>query len=163
MGYGFCTNNNPCDQVLLRLARPPPEIHAALKARVSRHFKSDTWSAEESAFYIRGSNHYSGGYADIFGLPCLRGIPAELVLAIQTFVSFSIDPEVLGDDYEEALWFGTMDALLHRLQQKRDAIRHWDSELPATPQNIRQKSAKIYRDGQISILCEVIGELEKFL
>src|ERR1700744_5373398 len=163
MGYGFCTVDNPCDQVLLRLARPPPEIHAALREKVPMHFKSDSWISEESGFYIRGSNHYSGGYDNTFGLPCLRGVPPELVLAIQTFISFSFDPDDLGDNHEEELWFGTLDPLLHRLQQKRDAIKHWDSTLPAHPQNRRQEFAKIYRDGQLSILSEVIGALEEFL
>jgi hypothetical protein len=163
MGYGFCIVDNPCDQVLLRLARPPSEIHAALKARVPTHFKSDSWNPEESGFHIRSSNHYSGGYGDTFGLPCLRGVPPELVLAIQTFVSFSFDPETLKDNQDEELWFATLDALLHRLQQKRDAIKQWDSSLPSSPQNNRQEFAKIYRDGQLSVLCEVIGELEQFL
>jgi hypothetical protein len=163
MGYGFCVVDNPCDQLLLRLARPPPEIHAALKAKLPYHFKSNAWIAEESGFYIRGSKHYSGGYDDNFGLSCLRGMPPELVIAIQTFVSFSFDADASDENAHLELWYGTLDALLHRLQQKRDAITQWNSKLPASPQNNRQRFAKIYRDSQLGILTEVITELEEFL
>jgi hypothetical protein len=163
MGYGFCAVDNPCDQVLLRLARPPPEIHAILKSRLPNHFKSNAWIPEESGFYIRGSKHYTTGYENDFGLQCLRGAPTELVLAIQAFVSFSFEPDELDDLAHLSLWYGTLDALLHRLEQKRDAIRQWDSILLVVPQNKRQHFAKIYRDGQLNILDEVIGELKEFL
>jgi hypothetical protein len=163
MGYGFCVVDNPCDQLLLRLARPPAEIYAALKARIPNQFRSDAWIAEESGFYIRGSKHYTGGYDNNFGLSCLRGMPPELVMVIQTFVSFSFGSDASDDNSQLELWYATLDALLHRLQQKRDAITQWDSSLPVSPQNKRQHFSKIYRDGQLSILNEVIAELEEFL
>jgi hypothetical protein len=52
-------------------------------------------------------------------------------------------------------------AILARLKDKRTAILKWNSILPVEPQNMRQTYAKIYRDGQITILEEIIGELEQ--
>jgi hypothetical protein len=163
MGYGFCIIDNPCDQVMLRFARPPPEIHAALRSNLPHHFKSAEWTADESGFYIRGSKHYSAGYGNPFGLACLRGVPPELVLSIQTFVSFSFEPAEPQDGLRLELWYATLDALLHRLLSKRNSIRQWDENLSLTTENKKQEFAKIYRDGQLSILCEVIEELESFL
>ena len=53
-------------------------------------------------------------------------------------------------------------AILGRLRDKRSAILKWNSVLPVEPQNMRQAYAKIYRDGQITILEEIIGELEQY-
>jgi len=56
----------------------------------------------------------------------------------------------------------SIDAILDRLRDQRTAILKWNPELPAEPQNVRQTYAKIYRDGQIAIVEEIIGELEEY-
>lgn len=158
MGYGFCILDNPCDQLLLRIAKPPPEVHAVLKSKLPRHFKSDAWTAEESGFYIRGHGHYSGPYPT--GLPALRGIPLDLALSMQALISHFYDFRQNSEDPKEELWHATIDAILDRLQQKSSAIITHDIFLPDQPANNRQKQAKLYRDGQLLILSEVIGDLQ---
>ncbi|KAF2674282.1 SET domain-containing protein [Microthyrium microscopicum] len=164
MGYGFCIENNPCDQLVLRLAKPPGVVHLGLKSSMPSHFKSETWSVEESGFYVRGRNHYAGAYANQSGLECLRGVQPELVSALRIMVAFSFESSYTDPKHQQAeLWWATLDALSMRLQQKRDAITQWDGMLPATPQNRRQAFAKIYRDSQLRILNEVIEELDTVL
>lgn len=164
LGYGFCLANNPCDQVAVRLSKPPPPIHDALKSRMPLHFKSNEWTTEESGFYIRGRAHYAGGYPNPFGLPCLRGVPAELVLALQTIVSFVFTSENKDEKTQKLeLWWATLDSILDRLQQKREAICAWNGRLPEAPENSAQHFAKMYRDGQLTILNEVIAELNELL
>ena len=62
------------------------------------------------------------------------------------------------DDVADA----AVSAILDRLRDKLTAILKWNSVLPAEPQNMRQAYAKIYRHGQITILEEIIGELEQY-
>lgn len=155
MGYGFCIPNNPCDQVTIGLGKPPEEVHAALRQAFPLQFSSPEWTAEQSAFFLRGSRHYSGGFQH--EISCLRGIPPELFHTICAILSYSN-----GDMDDEELVDATVGAILDRLRVKRTAIVRWDDELPDVPQNIRQMYAKIYRDGQIEILTEIIGELEGY-
>jgi hypothetical protein len=155
MGYGFCILNNPCDQVTIGLARPPDEVHAALRQAFPLQFSSPEWTAEQSTFFLRGSRHYTGGYQH--EIPCLRGIPPELfhaICAILSYLNSDMDDEQLVD--------ATVSAIVDRLREKRTAIVRWDTELPKVPENMRQTYAKIYRDGQLEILTEIIGELEGY-
>jgi len=155
MGYGFCIPNNPCDEVTIRLGKPPEEVHAALREAFPSQFSSPEWTADSSTFFLRGSYHYSGGYQH--EMPCLRGIQPELfhaICAILSYTSSEMDDEALVD--------ATISAILDRLRDKRSAISRRDTELPATPQNMRQTYAKIYRDGQLRILSEIISELEGY-
>ena len=79
-------------------------------------------------------------------------------------VSFSFESSYDDVEHKQAeLWWATLDQLLMRLQQKRAVILQWDNQLPSAPQNRFQEFAKIYRDGQLSILGDVIGDLEGFL
>jgi hypothetical protein len=174
MGYGFCIKDNPCDQVVLRLAKPPPPIHAALRHQLPATFTSADWSTDESGFYLRGSAHYAGGYVNPLlsnsggsstGASALRGIPPALLSALHIMVSFAFESGQTSDRARQAeRWWATFDALLARLEHKRDAIVVWDEHLPAEgPRNRCQAFAKIYRDGQLAILNEVIAELDGVL
>jgi hypothetical protein len=164
MGYGFCIPNNPCDQVAIRLAYPYEQTHAELKRCIPTHFKSESWSDQESVFYIRGSNHYSGGYTNSWNKKFLRGLPQEFVLALRIIIEPSWESQQEDLDNERAieaeLWFDIFEIVLDRLREKQRAVSDVNKDLPVSPQNERQRQAKAYRDGQLDILQEVIREIE---
>ena len=155
MGYGFSLENNPCDEFTIRIGQPPAEVFTALREAFPVQFSSSEWTVESSTFYLRGSKHYSGGFQH--DLSCLRGIQPELFHTICAILSYS-NCDMNDDDIADA----AVSAILDRLRDKLTAILKWNSVLPAEPQNMRQAYAKIYRDGQITILEEIIGELEQY-
>ena len=155
MGYGFSLENNPCDEVTVRIGQPPKEVFAALREAFPVQFSSLEWTAESSTFYLRGSKHYSGGFQHDSSY--LRGTQPELFHTICAVLSYS-NGEMNDDDVADA----AIGAILARLKDNRAAILKWNTVLPAEPQNKRQTYAKIYRDGQITILEEIIGELEQY-
>jgi hypothetical protein len=175
MGYGFTTANNPCDEVPIRLGRPPPPVHAALRTKFPTRFTSMEWDPDHATFYLRGSGHYTGGYTSQYvnltdpmlaNLPCLRGLPVEFYGTVHSILEFAFAAQAGegGDGItEEELRDATLGAILERLQQKKDGIVARNEDLPRKPMNARQEYAKIYRDGQVEILGEVIGELEGYL
>jgi hypothetical protein len=130
------------------------------------HFKSESWSDEESVFYIRGSNHYTGGYTNSLNMPCLRGLPQSFVFTLHKIIAASWESQQEDLDNELAvqseLWYDTICILLERLVEKQNAVTEFNKDLPVSPQNDRQRHAKAYRDGQLAILQEVIGEITAF-
>jgi hypothetical protein len=173
MGYGFCIANNPCDQFALRLAKPPDTVINVLTERYPRTFNGlseSGWNDEIAGNWLRGKNHYSGGHDNTLNLPCLRGIPLRLFLTLSTICEFcsSSDRHPNSDESpadEEmrmiVVWLDTLDAILQRLEHKRGSIRQFDPVLESRgPHNAKQVAAKMYRDGQLQILDEIIGELE---
>ena len=154
LGYGFCLPENPCDQFALRLGKPPDEVHEALQRRFPVQFATPEWTQESATFFLRGSSHYSKGYDN--EMANLRGVPPELLGAISGIISYTQD-----DMGEDEIFDATVLALLDRMRALRDAIVQWDDKLPATPQNAKQRFAKIYRDGQIAIVDEIIRELDE--
>jgi hypothetical protein len=167
MGYGFCIPGNPCDQVGLRLGYPGPVAHAELKKVLPEHYKSDSWSAEESLFYIRGSNHYASPYQNDWGLTAIRGVPLVFILTLQIIVSFTwkpSDPKTGTIQSQFAEMFGDiLVSILVQLLDKQTGIIEQAEKLSMSPQNQRQAHAKTYRDGQLQILQEVIDELTELL
>jgi hypothetical protein len=164
MGYGFCIPANPCDEVPIRLGRPPLPVAEQLRLKYPTRFSTSEWDPEAATFFLRGSQHYSGGYPPMMHqvkLRCLRGLPPDFYGTIHTILSYAIQIQHPGEDIsEEELVEATLDAILERLVEKRNGIVKWDSELPSEPQNIKQKFAKTYRDGQLDILEEIVGELQ---
>jgi hypothetical protein len=159
-GYGFCIESNPCDVVAIRIGRPPEPVHAALRVQFPTRFSTPDWSPDEATFFLRGSNHYTGGYEDC-SMPCLRGLPPEMYAAIRAILAFAYaahieQGEMTEDDLDEA----SIQAIHDRLSDKRNSIVQWNSQLPPQPQNQRQAQAKIYRDGQLRILDEILSELD---
>jgi len=163
VGYGFCIENNPCDVVAIRLGRPPEPVHAILQKQFPTRFSSSDWGSDEATFFLRGSQHYSGGYEN--SMQCLRGLPPEMFGAIRAILAYAFQgqtkegSEITEDELDDA----AVQAIHDRLSDKRNAIVQWNSHLPSQPQNIRQAQAQIYREGQIKILEEILGELEGFL
>jgi hypothetical protein len=160
MGYGFCIPNNPCDEVSVLLAAPPPALHRALQRAHPEHFVAPAWTDAEAGFHIRGSAHFAGGYDNPWpALPCLRHVPPMLVRTIRTMVGETFEVEGGGPRERDAmLWFATLDTIAERMQTKRQHIRQFDGMLKE-PTNRKQEYAKIYRDGQLRILEEVLDAL----
>jgi hypothetical protein len=168
VGYGFCLLDNPCDQVAMRLTKPADNVLNILCDKFPKLFADlqSGWKEDSGAFYLRGSGHYSGGHENLLGLSCLRGIPAQLFIMLNTIVEVAEPDEDEEDDEEaqERMWCTTLDAILQRLEQKQAMLARFGSLLAAkSPQNAKQMAAKIYRDGQVKIVDEIISELEKFL
>jgi hypothetical protein len=178
MGYGFTLSQNPCDEVPIRLGRPPPAVHAALRTKLTARFTSTEWNPDEATFYLRGRGHYTGGYTSEYThlddedsalaiAACLRGLPIDFYRTVHTIMQCAFGAQAAAEGTQaiedEELRDATLGVILERLVQKRDGIAAWDGELPVKPANARQAYAKIYRDGQVGILEEVIGELEMCL
>ena len=162
-GYGFCIPDNPCDEVALRIGKPPNVVFASLGAQYPERFSSGEWTDEAAMFFIRGSGHYSGGYGHTGDDNThLRGVPPELLGTIRAILDYSYKQqgEQLADEH---LGPAAVDAILERLIGKYNGIRQWDEQLPTEPANDKQRFAKMYRDGQLEILAEVIGELQEYL
>lgn len=67
---------------------------------------------------------------------------------------------------QRAAWRSTLSArcdLLEILATKYDNIDQYCDFLPDSPQNLKQQYAKIYRDGQMSILKENYQDVEKLV
>jgi hypothetical protein len=167
MGYGFCIPSNPCDEVAIRLGRPPQPVHATLRTKFPTRFTTTEWDPEAATFFLRGSKHYSGGYPPpmhSIKLKCLRGLPPDFYGTIHTILTYAFQTQHEGEEIsEEELVEATLYAILERLVEKREGIVKWDEMLVDGPKNVKQKFAKIYRDGQVGILEEIIGELKEHL
>jgi hypothetical protein len=161
-GYGFCIPNNPCDEVAMKLGRPPEPVHILLRKRYPSRFTTSEWTDEAATFFLRGSGHYTGGYPQSPTHTQLRGVPADLIGAIRAILRHSYQQQ--GNELpEQHLHPAAVDAILERLVAKYQGIRQWDERLPDEPKNEKQKVAKMYRDGQLTILEEIIGELQEYL
>ncbi|KIW02120.1 uncharacterized protein PV09_06610 [Verruconis gallopava] len=159
-GYGFCIPNNPCDEVAMRIGRPPDSVHTLLRSRYPERFASAEWADTDAVFFLRGSDHYSGGYQH--AEPLLRGLPPELIGTLGAILDHSYRQQ--GVELEQHhLEPAAVDAILERLAAKHQGIRQWDDQLPAEPQNDRQRFAKMYRDGQLAIMEEIMAELQQYL
>ena len=162
LGYGFTLPNNPCDEVAVRLGRPPAPVHEILKSTLPSHFRSGEWDASEATFFLRSTRHFTGGYTH--GIGCLRGIPFEMFRMIAEMAYFMSTGETdgAGDLPEGSEQFGyIVEELLHPLKQKLALIIQ--NRVEGRPQNRKQKFARLYRDGQVEILTCIIGELERYL
>jgi hypothetical protein len=161
-GYGFCIPDNPCDEVALRIGKPPGPVFSLLREQYPQRFNSAKWTDDAAMFFLRGSGHYTGGYAHKEEEAHLRGIPPELLGTLRAILAHSYKQQ--GEELkEEHLDPAAVDAIVERLVAKYQGIRQHDERLPEEPQNEKQRAAKIYRDGQLEILVEIIGELQEYL
>jgi hypothetical protein len=162
-GYGFCIPINPCDEVALRLGKPPDPVLTLLQDKYPQRYSSSDWTDEAAMFFLRGSNHYSGGYEHAGQDEAhLRGIPRELLGTIRAILDYSYKQQ--GEEMSKnILELATVDAILERLIAKLSGIVQYDEHLPAEPANDKQRFAKMYRDGQVGILKEIIGEIDAYL
>ncbi|RYC61509.1 hypothetical protein CHU98_g4720 [Xylaria longipes] len=167
MGFGFCIPDNPYDQVAVRLGQLQPEIHSKLHDSIPSHWQSETWKPEESVFYLRATSQHSFGYSNVYEdskLSCLRRIPPELpksvyIILLERNKAVGVPEEAASD---KQIWEGTINVLLHQMEQALIGITQWDRELSDPPSTGGAKTALIYRMGQVKILEEVISELKMF-
>lgn len=162
-GYGFCIPDNPCDEVALRIGKPPHQVIDVLREQFPERFSSPKWTDDAAMFFLRGSDHYTSGYAHQGEETAhLRGMPPELLGTIRAILDFSYKEqgEAIAEEHLEP---AAVDAIVERLISKYQGIRQWDDRLPAEPSNDKQRFAKIYRDGQLIILQEIIAELQEYL
>lgn len=154
-GYGFCIPNNPCDTVAFRFAQlPPPVVKEMTKA----------FGKCEPVLHVRGRNFYGGLYPvtlEDYPKVTKSGIPQELWAVMEEFKKF----ECNGGS-ERAVWRDTLSArcdLLELLSTRYDNIDQWVEFPQPEPLNDKQLYAKMYRDGQMTILRENIEQLEELL
>lgn len=163
LGYGFTLANNPCDEVMVRLGKPPDPVLKVLNATLPTHFTLP-WEASQGTFYLRGPKHYSGGYDH--GMPGLRGIPVEMfhMITEMAYLMSTGDEEGAGEITVGSEQYGiVLEEFLFPLRQKLAMIQKPMEEVEGEPRNSKQVFAKRYRDGQVEILATVIKELEEYL
>ncbi|KAJ9635134.1 hypothetical protein H2199_008620 [Coniosporium tulheliwenetii] len=162
MGYGFCIPENPCDEVAIRLSKPPPPVHTVLRSLYPSHFLSADWTTSESTFYLRGHSHYSGGYEHaILGA---GGIPFPMLMVFILIVAHTrgqpLETAACSPTARQVI--GAIRHLLVPLRIKLDTVARSSKNL-AEPKNIRQRYASMYRNGQLVILTDVVNQLESKL
>ena len=161
VGYGFCLPENSADEVAIRLGRPPDPVIPYLEQLYKTNCTCG-WTASEANFHLRGHQYFSGGYHD--QLSWLSGVPPimfETVLAISAYARGM--PFQKASEAPPRLIIAAARQLLMALQAKRTNIVRHKVDLPSEPQNEKQILAKIYRDGQIQILDDVIGDISQRL
>ncbi|KZF19202.1 SET domain-containing protein [Xylona heveae TC161] len=172
LGYGFCLPSNPFDQFSLKLRLPnfgPISIIRPL-LEASEH-TSVTKDMIEGIYFVRGTNHFTKGYES--SVPEYSAFPPELRAIFSILVA---NPDELNrmqanaaknrfptDGISGRMQLAVMNQLLMALRRKYAAIVQHDARLPQKPANACQEKAKVYRDGQIQILRETIGRLERRL
>lgn len=148
---------------MVRLGKPPDPVLKVLNSTLPSHFTSP-WEASQGTFYLRGPNHYSGGYDH--SMPALRGVPIEMFHMITEMAYFMStgDEEGAGEIPIDSEQYGiVLEEFLFPLKQKLAMIQNPKLEIGGEPKNTKQTFAKHYRDGQVEILTNVIEELEQYL
>ncbi|KAF4554924.1 SET domain-containing protein 1 [Elsinoe fawcettii] len=156
MGYGFCIEGNPYDTVYETLKAPPRELNKLLRAIHPGYFTTmGLWNSKAATFRLSGWNVDSGDSV----WDC---IPPPLVELFYYIVMFERGLPVtpIEDDPKQYLLQGHGRRVLPRiafyivssLMPKINKISEAGTSLPEQPVNERQRYAKIYRDGQLSMM-----------
>ncbi|RMZ73850.1 set domain [Pyrenophora seminiperda CCB06] len=166
LGYGFCLEDNPIEQFVLKLAFQPELQQRAQQMGLlnpenvpfgmSKAFLATDPNKEQH--FLRAKDHPFGRYNN--HVPFFRGVPPYIVhfFFIQTIMTLETD--LSGVDFEKPGPRITLQVLilLHR------ALAQRCSTLPLVlqrePQNDKQRFAKIYRDTQARIIHSVENELQ---
>jgi len=168
LGYGFCVANNPYDGVLLTLKAPPRELQTELRRVHPGYFKAcGDWNSEHATFRLRQPTTSTGRQPDqifhelpepllellLYILRYERGIP---------FQFYELPLEYLTDNVNGRRYLPQIaKAIVQSLAPKLANLQA--VELPSQlPQNKKQYYARIYRDGQVSILQSIISALRSF-
>ncbi|KAF2849847.1 SET domain-containing protein [Plenodomus tracheiphilus IPT5] len=166
LGYGFCLEENPIEQFALKLAFPPmlqqyAQEMGLLDARsvpfgMSPSFLEKDPNSEQH--FLRTWNHPFGRYEN--HVPFFRGIPPYIVhfFFIQTVMTSGLDITEIDVERPGSRVTVQVLVLLHQAleQRSRSLPLHIDLE----PKNMKQKFAKIYRDGQAKIIHSIREELK---
>jgi hypothetical protein len=165
LGYGFCLDDNPIEQFALKLAFPPMLQQYAqemgLLSPGSVPFGMDKTFLETDPnteqHFLRAKAHPFGRYNN--HIPFFRGIPPYIVhfFFIQTLLALEKTPDEINIEHPGDRITLQVLVLLHQALSQRC------STLPITfdktPQNEKQRYAKVYRNSQARIIHSVRNEL----
>ncbi|KAF2628691.1 SET domain-containing protein, partial [Macroventuria anomochaeta] len=166
LGYGFCLADNPIEQFALKLAFPPELVQYATQMGLMKPesvpFGMDTsflqTDPNKEQDFLRAKGHPFGRYKN--HVPYFRGVPPYIVhfFFIQTVLSLDISLDDIDVERPGERITLQVLVLLHQ------ALTQRSSALPlifaTEPQNIKQRFAKSYRDGQARIIHAVRSELQ---
>lgn len=166
LGYGFCLLDNPIEQFALKLAFQPELMQYATQMGLMRPesvpFGMDTsflqTDPNKEQHFLRAKGHPFGRYDN--HVPFFRGLPPYIVhfFYIQTVLSCDINPDDIDTERPGER------ITLHVLTLLHQALTQRSSTLPlafaAEPNNVKQRFAKTYRDGQAKIIHAVRSELQ---
>ncbi|KAF1813675.1 SET domain-containing protein [Eremomyces bilateralis CBS 781.70] len=158
LGYGFALEDNPYDEVTVQLGGIRPGVHELLRASLPERFPGPTLTPESVRFSLIGSSHAVKGYKDS-PLPCLRGVPPDLFAIMEAEVRYG---RMQAGEGEEGVRMDALVGLFGMVERKLEGIRRWDGGVEGEREE-RGRYARIYREGQVRILEEVMGEIEAYL
>ncbi|KAK8427983.1 hypothetical protein IWX49DRAFT_558308 [Phyllosticta citricarpa] len=161
-GYGFCIPNNPCDAVAIRFGRLPPPVVQEIERLLGE------WDSSK-VHYLRGRSFYGGLYpVSLAHHPKVTetesGIPQAIWTVFEVIKRFEDGQSALMRG--RPLWRKLVSArcaLLQNLSTKYNEIDKYNKYLPPEPLNDKQRYAKMYRDGQMTILRENVEQLQDLL
>ena len=185
MGYGFCIPANPHDCVLETLKPPPQTLQLLLRNSHPGYFKTNgQWNPEAATFQLRSPSSTPSANTTIWdSIPTpLIELFYYIVRYERGLDVTPIDPSTLNNDPSEAsndsrssqLADSLVSTFLHSgpgkrylpriafylvssLAPKLQKIQNATAALPSggTPRNSKQAMAKIYRDGQVTIMSSI--------
>ncbi|KAI9673193.1 MAG: hypothetical protein M1817_003056 [Caeruleum heppii] len=175
LGYGFCLPDNPYDQLAIKFNPPFTMLQRDIRRRQSSYepISSEATKTSTNMHYIRSpTSHYTSGYSS--PTLSLRPFPPALLDTLAILLANAREQRLLYDcpDCEWAaggplgspgwrLKVKIMSQLRSELGAKREKMRMADEGLSKKGTiSMRQRNAKIYRDGQRAILDEVLGLLD---
>ncbi|KJX94908.1 hypothetical protein TI39_contig4150g00009 [Zymoseptoria brevis] len=172
LGYGFCIPDNSDDKVLLTLKPPPSDLQADIRPFQPGYFSSTNaqWSSEKATFGIQRLSWSDGMSTDPVSL--FQQLPEpllELMLYILRHTRglpfvFQSDPlpYLTGQSSSGTQYLPFLARMIvQSLAPKLATLQA--STPPSEPANKRQNLAKVYRNGQISILTSVMNSLRSYL
>jgi hypothetical protein len=163
LGYGFALEDNACNEVMVRLGRPPDPVLQVLRSTLPLAF-AEPWDPHQCTFHLRGPEHFTGGYDH--GIKPLRGVPIEMFHVITEMAYFmsTNDPTGAGDVPVGSEQFSmVLEEFIFPLRQKLQMIAGPQAAIDREPRTAKERFARIYRDGQLAILQSIIGEMEAYL
>ncbi|KAF2220811.1 hypothetical protein BDZ85DRAFT_20038 [Elsinoe ampelina] len=166
MGYGFCIEGNPHDCVFETLKPPPRELQKLIRAVHPGYFTTmGLWNSDAATFRLAGWQSESGN--DVW-----ECIPIPLIELFYYIVVFERGLVVtpIEEEPKDYLLNGPGRRVLPRiafyivssLMPKINKITEAGERLPAEPANERQRYAKIYREGQLTIMHSLRNGLLTF-
>ncbi|KAH7396571.1 hypothetical protein DE146DRAFT_41279 [Phaeosphaeria sp. MPI-PUGE-AT-0046c] len=167
LGYGFCLSNNPIEQFPLKLAFPPMLQDYARATglfnpeNVPFGMSTDflTKDPNNEQHFLRAKGHPFGRYHNC--TPFFQGIPPYIVhfFFIQTLLSLELNVKDINVQKPGANITLQVLTLLHQAISQRSSSLAL--VLADEPQNDKQTYAKLYRDGQATIIHSVRLELQR--
>lgn len=166
LGYGFCLPDNPIEQFPLKLAFQPELMQYATQMGLMKPesvaFGMDNsflqTDPNKEQHFLRAKGHPFGRYQN--HVPFFRGLPPYIVhfFFIQTVLSNETNPaDIDAERPGERITLQVLTLLHQALTQRSSTL---PLSFAAEPDNVKQRFAKTYRDGQAKIIHAVRSELQ---